>query len=231
VASREEKIAFIPAKAGTYTLPAVEIPWFNVKTKQQEIAKIPAMTVMVTGAGNLATTNPQLPVDKSVENTGDKPAVINKTVKLTANPQPKIAENHFWQWLSGFFALAWITTLIFFISRKQKVVLTKNQHPDNPDNSINRVLKTACANNDAIAAKQALIAWGKAKYQVLSLGAIADFCDARLRDEILLLNQHLYSQQAQAWDGKRLFQTFSEHIAMEKARPKKEDKLEPLHRI
>ncbi len=39
-AYREQKIALIPSKPGSYTLPAIEIPWFNTKTQKTELAKI-----------------------------------------------------------------------------------------------------------------------------------------------------------------------------------------------
>ena len=45
LAFREEKIALIPSKAGSYTLPAIEIPWFNTKSQKMEIAKIPETTL------------------------------------------------------------------------------------------------------------------------------------------------------------------------------------------
>ncbi|WP_162232508.1 BatD family protein, partial [Methylogaea oryzae] len=49
-ASREEKIALIPAQAGSYTLPEIAIPWWNTETDREEIARVPARTLTV-GAG------------------------------------------------------------------------------------------------------------------------------------------------------------------------------------
>lgn len=230
VAVREEKIAFIPSKAGTYTLPALEIPWFNVKTQQIETARLPAVTVVATGTGKVVEPNIAPPVDKTVEKVVDKQAVINSPIASNANLA--VANNYLWQGLAAFFAFAWLATLaVFFTSRKPSPVTEAQKNPDNPVNQINPVLKQACANNDAAAAKQALMAWGRVKYNATTLGTLAEFCDARLSAEILNLNQSLYGQQTKEWDGKRLFQAFSEHRAMEKAKPKPDDKLEPLHRI
>jgi hypothetical protein len=227
VAIREEKVAFIASKAGTYTLPAVEIPWFNVQTQKTEIAKIPATIIVASGVGKIADTTQATP---TVEKQVDKPSIIANP--QTVNIQPKQVDNSIWQWLTAFFALAWLVTLaLFFTNRKETQPIETVKNPVNPVNQINRVLKQACTDNDAMAAKQTLIAWGQQKYSVSTLGALAEFCDARLRDEILLLNRHLYSQQEAGWEGKRLFQAFSEHRAMDKAKLASDDKLEPLHRI
>ena len=46
-----------------------------------------------------------------------------------------------------------------------------------------------------------------------SLGSIADCCDARLRDEIILLNQSLYGKNKSGWNGKKFLQAFTENNA------------------
>lgn len=232
VALREEKIAFIPSKAGTYTLPALEITWFNLQTQQMETAKLPAVTVVATGEGKSTEPAPVLPVDKTV----DKQAVIHSPATInTSSATLTSANSYLWQGLAAFFAAGWLITGIFLIRKKSRRVPQNENLSANLPETTDKInlagLKTACANHDPIAAKQALIEWGKQKYNATTLGALAEFCDARLRNEILHLNQALYGQQPQNWEGKRLFQAFSEHRAMEKAQPKQDDKLEPLHRL
>jgi hypothetical protein len=56
-------------------------------------------------------------------------------------------------------------------------------------------------------------------------------CDARLRDEIVYLNQTLYGQESTQWDGKKLFQAFVENKAREKIVLKEDESLEPLFRL
>jgi hypothetical protein len=60
---------------------------------------------------------------------------------------------------------------------------------------------------------------------------IADCCDARLRDEILQLNQVLYAKDAPAWSGKKLFQAFVENNARAKMPAVENDGLEPLFKL
>jgi hypothetical protein len=56
-------------------------------------------------------------------------------------------------------------------------------------------------------------------------------CDARLRDQIVYLNQVLYGQECTKWEGKKLFQAFTENKAREKIVFNEDKSLEPLFRL
>jgi len=76
-----------------------------------------------------------------------------------------------------------------------------------------------------------LLEWGRQKFNVANLGAIAEYSDARLRDEILDLNQTLYGKGVGQWQGKKLFQAFTENKAREKIAVTEDNSLEPLYRL
>ena len=228
-AIREEKIAFIPSKAGTYTLPALEIPWFNMQTQQTEIAKIPAVTLVATGLTKVAPPPVATAVDKTVENPVNKPAVINtpdKTASLLKNVVV-------WQGVAGFFALAWLVTLGILLKRGSKSAgVAAVKKTDDALKNMAYQLKQACAYQDEKGAAQILLAWGQIKYNTTTLGELAKFCDVSLSQEILLLNQILYGKPRHKWEAKKLFQAFIDHQTMEKSKPKlSDDTLEPLHRL
>jgi hypothetical protein len=220
LAMREEKIAIIPSKTGSYTLPAVKIPWFNTQTKKMETATIPETTINVVGgvATTPATTTPE----------ASKPPA--ETTPIIQAPTEQPTSN--WLWVSLFLALGWLVTLFYFLTNRpaQSVVTVDNEVELSLKDCINQ-LKKACADNNAKAAKNALLAWGSAKFNATSLGAIADCCDARLRDEILQLNQVLYAKDAPAWSGKKLFQAFVENNARAKMPAVENDGLEPLFKL
>jgi hypothetical protein len=44
---RIEKIAIIPNQPGKYTLPAIEVPWWNLQTEKQEVARLPEHEIEV----------------------------------------------------------------------------------------------------------------------------------------------------------------------------------------
>lgn len=222
LAYRQEKIALIPPKAGRYTLPAIEIPWFNTRTGKMELARIPETTLIAIPAGE---TKPALPQAAS--------SALLVQPEVAESQSPVQDQYHVdWMWLAVFLGAGWLATLGYFlIVAKTKTPLSAPSVGENSLKESIQALKKACNENNALAAKDALIGWGRLKYKVSSLGALAPLCEARLRDEILHLNQCLYSRSAESWHGKRLFQSFVENKAMEQIKVGKEESLEPLYRL
>jgi hypothetical protein len=232
VASREEKIAFIPAKAGNYTLPAIQIAWFNTQTQKVEMATLPEMNLTVVGAENApqvqttpAVVEKQIPLAPISEGgRQEMPVVENKQVNLL------------WKCVAIFSTIGWLMTLGFlFFKHKnasKKIVEPVESPAEISLKTCIKQLKNACMADDASAAKTAVIEWGRRQFDETSLGAIATHCEARLRDEILKLNTSLYAKNAEPWQGKELFKTFSENNARAKLTThEKTDVLKPLYRL
>ncbi|MDP1664009.1 MAG: BatD family protein [Methylobacter sp.] len=221
IAFREEKIAVIPSKAGFYKLPAIEIPWFNSQSQKMEIAKIPETTITALEAigTQQAPVTPVAPV-------------VAQPQKIEVVPLTQPQQQNTWFWAALFLASGWLATLAYFLIKRtvKKPVAEKSEVEIRLEDSV-KSLKKACADNNAVAAKDALLAWGRQKYGAASLGAIAELSDARLRDEILNLNQVLYGKAPDQWQGKKLFQAFVENKAREKIAVTDDDKLEPLYRL
>lgn len=221
IALREEKIALIPSKAGSYTLAAINIPWFNTQTNKMEVASIPETTINVLAGAETPTVSSDTTESKPQQQAANS-AVQIITEQATSN----------WLWVSLFLALGWLITVFYFLTKRPAPlpVIVNNEAELSLKANINQ-LKKACADNNAIAAKNALLAWGATKFAATSLGAIADCCDARLRDEILQLNQVLYAKDSSVWSGKKLFQAFAENKARAKMTTTGDEGLEPLYRL
>ncbi len=220
LAFREEKIALIPSKAGSYTLPAIEIPWFNTQSQKMEVAKIPETTLTTVAAANQPVTI-EPPVTSAI------PQNIQISPVIKTEP-----ETNRWLWVSVALATGWLITVILFLIKRRvtKPVIEDNEAEKSLKGCVKQ-LKNACINNDAVAAKDALLEWGRQKFNASNLGAIAGFCDARFRDEILHLNHTLYGKETGHWQGKKLFQTFTENKALEKITTPVDKSLEPLYRL
>ena len=221
IAFREEKIALIPSKAGTYPLPAIEIPWFNTQTQKLEIAKIPEETLTTAAVATQPEPTPA-PTFTPLETTKTDSVAIADSYQNTP----------IWLWVSIFLALGWLITLIVFLrKRRPKAEVWVEDESEISLKAAIKNLKHACANNDALAAKEALLIWGNHKFDTNNLGALAGFCDARLRDEIVLLNQTLYGKESTQWEGKKLFQAFTENKARGAIKETVDKSLEPLYKL
>ena len=219
LAFREEKIALMPSKVGAYTLPAIEIPWFNTKSQKMEIASIPETVINAISA----TVADEMPASVA-------PVAPQKVEASAGIESSKQAIT--WFWVSVFLGVGWLITVVFFLTkhRFKKTVIENNEADVNLKGCV-KTLKNACRNNDAVSAKNALLDWGRQKFNSNNLGTIAVFCDARLRDEIILLNKVLYGKELSQWQGKKLFQAFTENKAREKIADTDDKSLESLFRL
>jgi len=209
--ARQEKIAIIPSKAGEYTLPAIEIPWWNTQTNEMAIIKVPARSIKV------------------VATTVQPPVTLAPKVIVQDNNY-----NGYYERLHFIFAFGWIVTLIAWwrtMRGNNKPIYQEKQRDKKIDI---KTLKKACHNNNAVETKEALLAWGKAH----SLGEISLHCAEPLQAEIQRLNQFLYGNSGENWQGAHLWKAFKAHQP-EKVRKKQrngdgdgdgdEDGLAPLY--
>jgi hypothetical protein len=231
IATREEKIAFIPAKSGNYTLPEIKISWFNTQTQKVETATLSEMNLTVLGENVAQVQQPPAPVISESE-----PVVIENSTQISL-PSTKSAKENvlIWQVVAIVSTIGWLLTL-GFLFLKHKSVSKKATAPAESPAEISlkicvKQLKKACESNDDILAKTTLLEWGRMKFDESSLGAIAPHCEARLRDQILKLNASLYAKNAEPWQGKELFKAFSENNARAKLATSKSDTLKPLYKL
>lgn len=217
-AIRQEKTALIPAKEGQFVLPEIKIAWFNTKTNKTEIASVPATTIQVQANANTAepvTVNqPQTP----------EPVTTTATEQDISN----------WFWVSMVLLALWLLTLFYLFTRSPKQARVINIDSETKHTEAKQsiqLLKKACAENNATAAKNALLTWAKLHYGVNNLNVIANNADVALQQELIRLNQALYSKTQQTWQGNSLFQAFIEHKTKTTTTHLKKHGLEPLHRL
>jgi hypothetical protein len=220
VAFREEKVALIASEVGTYTIPAIEIPWWNTRTQVQEVAVIAEQQFVVV-AGELSNSNdiqPEINIQKPIE-------IVTENV--IARP-----ENNVWFILAIFFGCAWALTLLYLLlNRKAKNKADQPKKIEKKAEDSIKTLKQACAENDSKKANLALLTWGRENFQKNSLEAIAKECDKPLREEIQYLNTVLYSQSKLKWQGEALSQAFQQNEKRVVGSKEIEDGLPPLFKI
>lgn len=240
---KQFKVALIPTRAGSYTLPEVSLNWWNTKTNKKEIATIPAADLDVTGPAQ--TDNPS-------SSPANMPAVVPATIpdatrqtlpavtdRSSLQPSsPAIAGDAYWKWLSLLFASAWLVTLLLLFrkSKSQSTQYRPTTGTSGPSlkSAIAAVEKSAWK-NDAHNTKTALLSWAQLAYKnktINNLSDIVELCSPQLAEEIRLLNQALYSSKKSAWNGRNLLTVFKSEQALQK-RQQQDDQavvLKPLYR-
>lgn len=192
VGVKKQKIALIPTTAGTYHLPSLSIAWWNTQTGQQAVASLPARTIKVAEA----VITPSAAVANITESS--PVTVVNQT-------------NPFWIGLSLFLALGWLISFCvgWWYYRR---TLPSDQSPTqtlSDRRQARKRLQQACADNDAVTAREALLAWAQTLEVGITfthLNQLSHYFGEPLKSHIHAMNESLYSRDAKAWQGQALWQ-------------------------
>lgn len=136
------KLTYVFPKPGTVSLPAVRVPWFNVKTQKQEIAELPAKSYTIIA------THLSKPPKSAVTKPRKKFAVFAKTHTPHAPAWRVKPITIFW----GGVVLA-VIVCAWILGRWWR-------QTTNP----RRVLRKACQANDIERIKWALVAWARQQW-------------------------------------------------------------------
>lgn len=246
------KVALIPGKAGNYTLPAMEIPWWNTQRDKMEIARLDARSFSVTPADATSSTDkdsaPKIissPADNTTQSVTPgltESGEPGNTDQILDTSQNNTQSSTLWKLLSLLLALGWLATLVFFIRRKTTTTSFHKNHPAQPSSvaAARRQLKTACDSASPQQIKSALLQWGNALFAdqpVHSLGQLTSHIASQpdgneLSQRLNQLNESLYNNSPADWRCDNLLslcQAF-EHTQATKASSEHAPQLEDLYK-
>ncbi len=198
VSQKIQSFAIVASKAGTFTLPAISIPWWNTITNKIEHAQIAAQTITVQNNpdSNLPqTTSPSVPL----QTTNTEP------------PQQVIITKQGWQqWL--YLALWLLTSFAWFISSRLKTKRTVTiDKPHKQKINTYQALINACKNHQATEVLPLIIPWVNTLTQKQASTideVIKQINQAQFTIEINQLQCYLYGEQQAnsvgVWQGKTL---------------------------
>jgi hypothetical protein len=200
IGKRQQKIAMIATSEGRYLLPEISIPWWNLNTKQLEVARIPARTLEISGGAD--TDTGLLP-----EPGSGSPLAVGSMAAAEKRSRP----NYFWVWLSVFLGVGWIASLlIWWLTRKGfpgRIKLRINAVQIQPAKASKR-LQQACASNNASDTRAAILVWANALkpgHRFNNLNQVSGIFGNPLKQHIDDLNQSLYGQSTGEWNGHELW--------------------------
>ncbi len=204
-AQREDSLALVFTQPGLVELPAVELPWWNTRSGQLEIARLPARSIHVLPELSVSTS----PLSPPALLPGD------------SSPPPLWP----WQLATALLTLSSLTGFaLWWHARRQPAI---SRSPAGPSQrNLLESLRRQCNANDPQAARQALDAWARQQPETLARMAARDIALSAALDE---LNVSLYGQGASPWDGKALWQAISRLAASNDTTAGQPGSLPPLY--
>jgi hypothetical protein len=154
LASATIRQTFVPTKTGLRQLPAVRLAWWSLGMDEPREASLPARQIWIEAA---------------TVGTGDDPAQQARMAFA------RTAADDVWgqYWIAGLFALAWMVTLVLWLRERRRGKDAAKSSADDrarktvasptPDDCAQR-FKRACQEQDARAARAALLSWGCATW-------------------------------------------------------------------
>ncbi len=196
----EQKIALVPTRAGHFSLPALELDWWDVAQGQWRRAHLAPLELEVTAApGSAAAPSAPAPA----------PGAPVPTLTAPVVPPTVVTSAGFWPWLSLALGLAWFVTLLLFWRqwRRQRPVAAASAVDPLPTvKAARKAVVEAARRHAPQATRRALLAFSRSLWPTAG-NAYEQLCraaDPRLRAELAQLDLCLYGSEGGAWDGQGL---------------------------
>lgn len=239
IAQKTMSYAVVPNEPGSLQLPAFEIPWFNTKRGQRDIARTDAVNLAVNGVVNkLNDTDSQAePEPKTETPAKDDQAGSAQNQKDTLRES---AGQRVIGVLAALLVISLLGNLAWFWRRKkrQPTEVPNRRSAEKPltANQQWRNFQKACADNHARKADEFLRKWAQQRFnkRLVALGDLARWVaqgnqvDDELKQQLNQLQQSLFSASKPKWTGgKTLYQSLRR--ALEKEPKLKRDELPRLY--
>lgn len=186
IGQRQESIAIVPTKAGSYTLPEVSAYWFNTKTKKLQKASLPPVNFVVAPADDIPIQQKIAPIMADLDDTAK---TTDKPNRLLLNTNEKVLP---WQIATLISTILWLITFTYALFKKGSVEITSDSKP--AVNAITEAkvfkrLQSACKEKNADLILSSSLQWAALHWNntsITHINAVARYADEELA---MLLNQ------------------------------------------
>ncbi len=215
VGERSWSVALVPTEPGRFTLPAIEIEWWDTATDQPRVARLPEQVVEVAPAPSQeAAAPPVAPVPAEEESAA--------TEEMEALPAAHAAP--FWPWLSAVLALGWLVTALLWWRGRRGGDEGGGPVPAPRESEARKRLARACRAGDARAARQALLQWSAARWpgRAPTLERLGRWLGPEVAEELERLDRVLYGGGEGPWRGDGLWRRVRAALAQREREEKRE---------
>lgn len=199
------RIVYIPQVGGKQVIPEIRIPWYNVNTKQKQVAIIPAATIDVEGGTENAV------VSDNISTNTDTAAI-----KSVAPVKKGAALNLTWLWI----ALAFIAGLILsYVILKR----TMQSNIDVPQSNL-KGIEQSLQQKDYRQLRDSLLEYGRQIFRGQNINNLNDLAtcidEPKFTEQMQILNSILYAGQTGQIDDNIILSTLKnkqkQHHCVEK---------------
>jgi hypothetical protein len=223
--SSERHFAVIPEQAGTLTMPATTLRWFDVTSGQAQTAEIPAHSITVLpAAGAVASSS-----------TAGATSVPAGAASIATMPAKAMAQGMPWRWIALASLLLWLlTVLAWWLWRRhparRSVAVASGRMANGPSGQAKQAFLAAARGGDALAQLRSLLAWAQAERPTIrNAGELqAALADAMQRHAIAELQRQCYGDGGAA-ANLDLAEIFKRGFAWRVADGTDDDGLPPLY--
>lgn len=125
------RYSIVPQQTGALTVPGIQMQWWDVAAGQARTTSLPALSLQIAQGSNTGMVAPPL-----VQPAATGSAALAAGNALAASQD--VASNWLWPALAAGFALLWLATLIWGLSRRRNVAVTRSEHAQQVASSASR---------------------------------------------------------------------------------------------
>lgn len=167
---RVRKFAFVPDRAGTLTIPGVEVHWWDTLNNRAEVAQLPAKTITVLAAAGTAAA-PGPGATAAPASNAAPGSVAAAPAASTNAPRRHL---RIWKALAVVGFALWLSTLALWWHSRRRMRVTAVPVPVVDSSSNRAAFLRACSLGEFAAAERALVAWARSeRADVRNLGELA----------------------------------------------------------
>lgn len=228
VGIKKFKVTYIPTGEGNIEIPAITIPWWNLKTKSIETAKIDGQHFTIIQNSSFANSLPTQKQPSPIVNNQAEKSPTLKTIKSKKVKSTDIQVNVILPWLLVAILLIGIGVSMWRKSKPTKKQTMRSSNSASA-NQIQKQFKKACMGAQPNEACQALIELMKLTYPdktIRSLFDIQKLANQPLNAELKILEAALYGNLSK-WQGQELWHAFLEFKQIKVDKKKSMDNILP----
>ena len=217
------RLAYMPTRPGTYTLPEFSLHWWDTKTNQERTTTLAKRTIKVIPATGQTQNESNPTTDFAIQvpnkNEAQQSVQTNESNALLTNGRTtdrattSTLSHNGWFWASLVFAALWLITLTLWWRKRYfspQIIVQKQKLAPEPENSrkARKRFLAACQSNDAQQARHYLLQWAASHWTHSPPKGLEDIAsrlnDVTISAALTALDRMLYLDTDENWDGQKL---------------------------